>query len=92
MKVVVPPIKSKGIKTKLVPWIMDLAPKTNGSNSQIVLYESNTFLGDNWTMGLNTGNFVIQATTPGNCITIDKTTGYIGLNQTTPIYNLYVNG
>jgi hypothetical protein len=56
------------------------------------LYESNTFLGDNWTMGLNTGNFVIQATTPGNCITIDKTTGYIGLNQTTPIYNLDVNG
>lgn len=30
MKVFVPPIKSQGIKTKLVPWIMDLAPKTNG--------------------------------------------------------------
>lgn len=29
-KVIVPPIKSQGIKTKLVPWIMDLAPKTNG--------------------------------------------------------------
>jgi len=27
MKVIVPPIKSQGIKTKLVPWIMDLAPK-----------------------------------------------------------------
>lgn len=30
MKVVVPPIKSQGIKTKLVPWIMELAPKTKG--------------------------------------------------------------
>lgn len=30
MRVFVPPIKSQGIKTKLVPWIMDLAPKTNG--------------------------------------------------------------
>ncbi len=30
MKIFVPPIKSQGIKTKLVPWIMDLAPKTNG--------------------------------------------------------------
>jgi len=30
MKVFVPPIKSQGIKTKLVPWIMDLVPKTNG--------------------------------------------------------------
>lgn len=30
MKVIVPPIKSQGIKTKLVPWIMDIAPKTNG--------------------------------------------------------------
>jgi DNA adenine methylase len=30
MKVIVPPIKSQGIKTKLVPWIMDLAPKVNG--------------------------------------------------------------
>lgn len=29
-KVIVPPIKSQGIKTKLVPWIMDLAPKSNG--------------------------------------------------------------
>lgn len=29
-KVIVPPIKSQGIKTKLVPWIMDLAPKTKG--------------------------------------------------------------
>ncbi|MCX6255021.1 MAG: Dam family site-specific DNA-(adenine-N6)-methyltransferase [Bacteroidia bacterium] len=27
MRVVVPPIKSQGIKTKLVPWIFDLAPK-----------------------------------------------------------------
>lgn len=26
MKVIVPPIKSQGIKTKLVPWIRDLAP------------------------------------------------------------------
>lgn len=31
MKVFVPPIKSQGIKTKLVPWIMDLAPKANGA-------------------------------------------------------------
>ncbi len=30
MRAIVPPIKSQGIKTKLVPWIMDLAPKVNG--------------------------------------------------------------
>jgi DNA adenine methylase len=30
MRVIVPPIKSQGIKTKLVPWIMDLAPKVEG--------------------------------------------------------------
>jgi DNA adenine methylase len=30
MKIIVPPIKSQGIKTKLVPWIMDLAPKVTG--------------------------------------------------------------
>jgi DNA adenine methylase len=30
MKVIVPPIKSQGIKTKLVPWIMELAPKVEG--------------------------------------------------------------
>jgi DNA adenine methylase len=30
MRIVVPPIKSQGIKTKLVPWIMELAPKVNG--------------------------------------------------------------
>ncbi|MCU0426512.1 MAG: Dam family site-specific DNA-(adenine-N6)-methyltransferase [Candidatus Kapabacteria bacterium] len=30
MRVVVPPIKSQGIKTKLVPWIMELAPKVKG--------------------------------------------------------------
>lgn len=30
MKVIVPPIKSQGIKTKLVPWIMELAPKVTG--------------------------------------------------------------
>jgi DNA adenine methylase len=30
MKVIVPPIKSQGIKTKLVPWIMDVAPKVSG--------------------------------------------------------------
>lgn len=30
MKVIVPPIKSQGIKTKLVPWIKELAPKTKG--------------------------------------------------------------
>lgn len=30
MKTIVPPIKSQGIKTKLVPWIMELAPKVNG--------------------------------------------------------------
>lgn len=29
-RIIVPPIKSQGIKTKLVPWIMDLAPKVNG--------------------------------------------------------------
>lgn len=30
MRVLVPPIKSQGIKTKLVPWIMELAPKVSG--------------------------------------------------------------
>jgi DNA adenine methylase len=30
MKVIVPPIKSQGIKTKLVPWIMEIAPKVSG--------------------------------------------------------------
>lgn len=30
MKVIIPPIKSQGIKTKLVPWIMELAPKVKG--------------------------------------------------------------
>jgi DNA adenine methylase len=30
MKVIVPPIKSQGIKTKLVPWIMDIAPRVTG--------------------------------------------------------------
>jgi len=29
-KVIIPPIKSQGIKTKLVPWIMDIAPKVDG--------------------------------------------------------------
>lgn len=31
MRVIVPPIKSQGIKTKLVPWIMELAPKVKGN-------------------------------------------------------------
>ncbi|KAA6319645.1 DNA adenine methylase [termite gut metagenome] len=30
MKVVIPPIKSQGIKTKLVPWILEIAPKVSG--------------------------------------------------------------
>ena len=30
MRIIVPPIKSQGIKTKLVPWIMELAPKVTG--------------------------------------------------------------
>ncbi len=30
MKVIVPPIKSQGIKTKLVSWIMELAPQVEG--------------------------------------------------------------
>lgn len=30
MRVIVPPIKSQGIKTKLIPWIMNLAPKVDG--------------------------------------------------------------
>src|SRR6266496_430904 len=29
-KTIVPPIKSQGIKTKLVPWIMELAPTATG--------------------------------------------------------------
>lgn len=29
-KVIVPPIKSQGIKTKLIPWIMDIAPNVKG--------------------------------------------------------------
>ncbi|MBI5894224.1 MAG: Dam family site-specific DNA-(adenine-N6)-methyltransferase [Deltaproteobacteria bacterium] len=31
MRVIIPPIKSQGIKTKLVPWIMELAPKVKGN-------------------------------------------------------------
>ncbi|KXK57521.1 MAG: Dam family site-specific DNA-(adenine-N6)-methyltransferase [Chlorobi bacterium] len=31
MRVIVPPIKSQGIKTKLVSWIMDVAPKVLGA-------------------------------------------------------------
>ncbi|MDL2223595.1 Dam family site-specific DNA-(adenine-N6)-methyltransferase [Bacteroidales bacterium OttesenSCG-928-M11] len=30
MKTIIPPIKSQGIKTKLVPWIMNIAPKVSG--------------------------------------------------------------
>ena len=30
MKTIVPPIKSQGIKTKLIPWIMELIPTVNG--------------------------------------------------------------
>ena len=30
MKVIVPPLKSQGIKTKLVPWIKALVPESNG--------------------------------------------------------------
>ena len=30
MKIIVPPIKSQGIETKLVPWILALAPRTGG--------------------------------------------------------------
>lgn len=30
MSLIVPPIKSQGIKTKLVPWIMEIAPKLPG--------------------------------------------------------------
>ncbi|MDR2058340.1 MAG: Dam family site-specific DNA-(adenine-N6)-methyltransferase [Dysgonamonadaceae bacterium] len=30
MKAIVPPIKSQGIKTKLVPWIKEVAPKVSG--------------------------------------------------------------
>jgi DNA adenine methylase len=29
-KIIVPPIKSQGIKTKLVPWIMELVPEFSG--------------------------------------------------------------
>lgn len=31
MKIVIPPIKSQGIKTKLVPWIMEIVPNKNGT-------------------------------------------------------------
>ena len=30
MKVIIPPIKSQGIKTKLIPWIKSVTPKVNG--------------------------------------------------------------
>lgn len=30
MKIIVPPIKSQGIKTKLVPWIKEILPDSNG--------------------------------------------------------------
>jgi len=54
-KITVPPIKSQGIKTKLVPWIMDLAPKVTGRwvepflGTGVVAFNSgskNTLLGD----------------------------------------------
>lgn len=35
MRIVVPPIKSQGIKTKLVPWIMEVASKTKYSGRWI---------------------------------------------------------
>ena len=31
MKIITPPIKSQGIKTKLVPWIKDILPDNNGT-------------------------------------------------------------
>lgn len=31
MKIITPPIKSQGIKTKLVPWIRDILPDTSGT-------------------------------------------------------------
>ena len=30
MRIVIPPLKSQGIKTKLVPWINEVAPRVNG--------------------------------------------------------------
>jgi DNA adenine methylase len=30
MRIIIPPIKSQGIKTKLVPWIIEIAPKVTG--------------------------------------------------------------
>lgn len=30
MRIIAPPIKSQGIKTKLVPWIRSLVPETHG--------------------------------------------------------------
>jgi DNA adenine methylase len=30
MKIIIPPIKSQGIKTKLIPWINSIAPKVSG--------------------------------------------------------------
>ncbi len=35
MKVIVPPIKSQGIKTKLVPWIMDVAQRSHSQGKWI---------------------------------------------------------
>jgi DNA adenine methylase len=35
LKTIVPPIKSQGIKTKLVPWIMDVAKKANSTGRWI---------------------------------------------------------
>ena len=55
MRVIVPPIKSQGIKTKLVPWIMELAPKVEGKwiepflGTGVVAFNSgykNAILGD----------------------------------------------
>lgn len=31
MKVITPPIKSQGIKTKLVPWIKEILPNQEGT-------------------------------------------------------------
>ncbi len=42
-KTIVPLIKSQGIKTKLVPWIMELAPKVNGKQNGQVAFTTALF-------------------------------------------------
>ena len=63
MRVIVPPIKSQGIKTKLVPWLMELAPKVEGNRTNARWIEP--FLGTG-VVAFNSGykNAILNDTNP----------------------------